>query len=391
VSSRRILRVVGASALAGVAFVAPLHSAYPGHANNPDVNAVLAAYPALKGTPADSCAICHRGGDVKDAAARRRVKSENHCDYCHAVFVREKRDVKETLNGYGRQYLGAGRGTNAVRTVASRDADGDGATNEAELRAGTNPGDASSSPSMPLAPSRSFGLDRLRAAVPVLDTTVLLNTTKSRSGDSYSDYRGYALWDLLLATQVSSSATHVDVLSADGYEHTFTIDELQASWPQGSPVMGLGKPELGACGWVTYSSRRLEPGTPLPSTRVLLAFEENGQALEPARVDAVSGRLSGKGPLRVIVPQFTISPPDLPETADPSCAAKVAPEYRFHDEYEHNGGAAASAVVAVRVRPLPAGTRDIDWQSSAAAALARQEIVVFGAVKGDGSKTGAAK
>ncbi len=119
----------------------------------------------------------------------------------------------------------------------------------------------------------------------------------------------------------------------------------------------------------------------MPAVPVMLAFEENGQPLEPARFDAATGRLAGKGPVRVIVPQFRISPPDLPQFADPACSAKVAAEHRFHEEYDHNGGASSYAIVAVRVKPLPKGTRDIDWQSGATRALAREEIVFFGVLK----------
>jgi hypothetical protein len=370
-----ILLVLSVVALA----LAPLYSAYKGHANNEDVNAVLAVYTTLKGTPVDSCATCHVRGDVKDSTGGHR--SENHCDYCHAVVVRDKRDPKDTLSRYGRDYLAAGRNADAVRTLASKDSDGDGFTNEAEFKAGTDPGDARSNPTVPPARSRKYAVAELKRLVPVLDTTVLLNTTKSKSGDSYSDYRGNSLWDVLNVVGVAETATAVDLLSADGYEHTFTFAELKKSWPQAAPAMGLGKNELGACGWVSYGSRRLQAGKPLPSVPVMLAFEENGQALEPARLDAATGRLVGKGPLRVIVPQFKISPPDVPQFADPSCSAKVASEFRFHEEYEHNGGASSYAIVAVRVNPLPKGTREIDWQSAAPRVLADEQIVFFGALK----------
>ncbi|RPJ67749.1 MAG: hypothetical protein EHM24_20625 [Acidobacteria bacterium] len=132
---------------------------------------------------------------------------------------------------------------------------------------------------------------------------------------------------------------------------------------------------------MTYGSRRLEAGKPLPSAPVMLAFEENGQAFETARFDPATGRLLGKGPLRVTAPQFKSSPPDLPQFADPACPGKVDPSHRFHEDYDHNGGASPYAIVAVRVKPLPNGTRDIDWQSATSRALADGEIVFFGALK----------
>ena len=54
--------------------------------------------------------------------------------------------------------------------------------------------------------------------------------------------------------------------------------------------------------------------------------------------------------------------------------------HRFHDEYDHNAGASVSAVVAVRVKPLPRGTRDVDWVSPAPRLLSRGRILFFGAL-----------
>ena len=378
--TRRTFLPFALAACAVVAALSPLHSAYRGHADNPDVAAVLSVYPALKGTPADSCAICHVSGVVRDQASSGGMRRVSHCDYCHAVFVRGKGDVRQTLNRFALDYLAAGGGAQAVRALAPKDSDGDGFTNETELQKGTNPGDAASSPSVPPAPSRAYTVATLRGLAPVLDLPVLVNTTKSRSGDAYNDYRGNSLWALLQAVGVSEMATSVDILSADGYEYTFTLDELKKSWPQGPPVMGLGRQELGACGWVSYASPRLEAGKPLPNAPVMFVFEENGKPLPKARFDRATGRIVGQGPVRVIAPQFRFSPPDLSQTADASCSEKVAPAYRFHEDYEHNGGSSAYGIVAVRATPLPKGTRDIDWQAAAARSLEIEEIVFFGAL-----------
>lgn len=152
-TTRRILRHALLAAIAVAVMMTPVFTAYKGHADDRDVEAVLAAYPALKGTPADSCATWHRSGDVKDPAAAGGTRSENHCDYCHAVFVRGKRDVRGTLNTYGSAYLAAGRDVQAVHTIAAKDADGDGFSNDVEVKKGTNPGEATSNPSVPPAPS----------------------------------------------------------------------------------------------------------------------------------------------------------------------------------------------------------------------------------------------
>ena len=103
--------------------------------------------------------------------------------------------------------------------------------------------------------------------------------------------------------------------------------------------------------------------------------------VEKARLDPATGKLAGQGPVRVVTPQFAVSPPDLPSTIDATCRDKVAPAYRFHDDYDHNGGKSVHGVVAVRILPLPKGTRDIDWQSAAGRRLDSEEIVFFGALK----------
>jgi hypothetical protein len=358
--------------------------AYRGHGDNSDVKALLSASPSLKGTAADSCATCHRSGQVADPAKPGSMRRENHCGYCHAIFVAGKGDIRTTLNPYGSAYLSAGRNPAAVNAIAGKDSDGDGFANDVEFARGTNPGDPASNPSAPVAPSRILTVAEIRKLSPVRTETIFVNTTKSRSGDSYNAYRGNSVYELLQQVGVSENADSVDFISVDGYEQTVTMQELRTSYAQGYPVMGLGKSDLGACGWVNYSVPGLNAKTKLSDADILLAFEENGTLLEKARVDRETGRVSGAGPLRLIVPQFMVSPPDLPQTADPSCSGKVAAENRFHEDYDHNGGKCEFAVIAVRVNPLPQGARDFGWESIREELLASEKVVVFGALRKSG-------
>jgi hypothetical protein len=356
----------------------PLHSAYKGHGADKDVQALLEAHPDLRGTAADSCETCHRAGTVAGPAHAPAPRRVSHCDYCHAVYGLDgKGDIAATLNAYGLAYRAAGRGTAAVRTLAARDADADGAANEEELRQGTNPGEAASRPAAPLAPTRAYTPAELRALSPVVAARIFLNSTKSRTGDTYHDYRGNRLDQLLDAVGLAPGATSVDLLSIDGYETTITLDEVRKGWPQAAIVPGLDAAGLGTCGWVSYGPGAAKPGDTLADARVLLAFEENGVAFETARLDPASGRIVGKGPLRAVVPQFEPGPPDLPEFADAACRGLVADGQRFHAAYDHNAGKSVSAVVAIRVNPLPAGTRDVDWRKETAAA---ERVVIFGAL-----------
>jgi len=60
------------------------------------------------------------------------------CTVCHPAG-----NFKE-LNSYGSAYNDAGRNLDAVKAIDQADSDGDGVANSDEIKAGTNPGDATS-------------------------------------------------------------------------------------------------------------------------------------------------------------------------------------------------------------------------------------------------------
>jgi hypothetical protein len=369
-----------------IALMATAFSAYKGHADDSDVNALLAAYPKLKGSAMDSCVTCHRSGEVPDAENPGKTRRENHCDFCHVIHVNLKHDAKETLNRYGADYLAAGRGVKAAKSLANQDSDGDGFANEAEFIKGTNPGSAESNPAARIAPYKVHTASEIRDLSPVVSETVFVNTTKSKSGDSYNEYRGNKVYELLQIIGIADGAASIDFISLDGYERTHTLDELKKAWPQGAPVMGLGKEAIGTCGWVNYNASGLDASKVLPAANILFAFEENRTMLEMAKFDTETGRVTGAGPLRLIVPQSRISPPDLGQRADPSCLNRVAEPYRFHEDYDHNGGKCSFAIIAVRVNPLPKGTRDFEWETVREQFIASQKVVFFGALKSQNAK-----
>jgi hypothetical protein len=130
----------------------------------------------------------------------------------------------------------------------------------------------------------------------------------------------------------------------------------------------------------------LDAGKILPVATILFAFEENRKKLETARFDPETGRVTGAGPLRLIVPQSRISPPDLGQRADPACGTKVAELHRFHEDYDHNGGKCSFAIIAVRVHPLPKGTRDYEWETVREQFIANEKVVFFGALKSQNAR-----
>ena len=362
------------------------YSAYKGHANDADVNAILSVYPALKNKAVDSCATCHKSGRIPDVEKRQGSKHESHCGYCHAVYVQRKNDIKDTLNSYGRAYLAAGRGIEAVKNLAPKDADGDGFSNDAEFVTGTNPGEPASNPSAPIAPHRIYTSPEMQKLSPIVSVTVFLNTSHNKAGDFYNQYRGNGIYAMLQAAGISDKAESVDFISFDGFEGAFSLEELKKSWPQAPPVLGLGKTESNPCGWVNYNAPGLDAKKALPSMRILLAFEENGKKIETATMDAETGKIKGTGPLRLVAPQFQISPPDLSQYAEKSCQDKAALEHRFNAAYDHNGGRSSFSIVAIRVNPLPKGTRDFEWGKVRNQFIAEEKLVIFGALKSPGAK-----
>jgi hypothetical protein len=105
------------------------------------------------------------------------------------------------------------------------------------------------------------------------------------------------------------------------------------------------------------------------------------QQIEAGKLDQKSGKIIGTGPLRLVVPQFQISPPDLPHFIEQLCQDKTAKEYQFNDNYDHNGGKSSFSIIAVRVKPLPKGTRDFEWEKLRDQFIAEEKIVIFGALK----------
>ncbi len=380
--ARGASRVVLLMAVAVAALVPSLQSAYKGHGNDRDVQALLEVHPGLRGTAADSCETCHRSGTVPGPAHAPAPRQVSHCDYCHVVTRFGQKPAGPTLNAYGLAYRAAGRGAQAIKALGGQDADRDGAPNDAELRQGTNPGDAASHPGLPPAPHRAFTPEDIRSLSPIVSARIFLNSEKSRGGDTYHHYRGNRLAQLLDAVGLAPGARSVDLIATDGYETTITLDEARRAWAQPDVVGGLDRSSLGECGWVSYGPGPAGGKTALPAASVLLAFEENGVPFDRARLDPASGRILGKGPLRAVVPQFDSGPPDLPLTADPACSTRVAPEHRYAAAYDHNAGRCVSAVAAVRVNPLPHGTRDVDWRTLAGDG---ERVVIFGALR-DGAR-----
>ena len=61
-------------------------------------------------------------------------------------------------------------------------------------------------------------------------------------------------------------------------------------------------------------------------------------------------------------------------------------EHRFNDSYDHNGGRSSFAIIAIRVHPMPKGTRDFEWEKVRDQFVAEEKLAIFGALKSQEGK-----
>ena len=349
-----------------------------------DSDMFFKTYPNLVETRLDGCDICHRSSlALPSGQESGNAVLVSSCDTCHTLnHSGSSRKPGDTLTPYGMDYFRNGRSTAASAAIEKLDSDGDGVPNGAELAALTNPGDARSVPGQKDTAHVVLSYDDMvKIGVPVREHAVFINTAHSKSGDSYSDFRGFSLIELLQAAGISEEAASVDVISLDGYVSTFSIDQLRRTYSQSAPVFGLSKDALGECGWVNYEAKNLKEGVPLPDAPILLTFEENGRSYPTANIN-IQGRLNGTGPFRVVVPIMDNSGiPDMSSDAMEECVRKVPEKYRYHRDYAKNAGSCVGAIVAIRVNPLPPGEIDIHWPQYAKKAIDEKSVVVFGALR----------
>jgi hypothetical protein len=362
--------------------------AYKGHANDADMANLVRVYPAVAGTRLDDCQTCHRGGTFTAGQGERSRKvTRNACDFCHLTLHPERdyqepqpKSIAETLNPFGRDYLAAGRSVAALRSIAPKDSDGDGAANGQEIEALKYPGDPRSKPGQLTAPLKAFTLAQLQA-LPATAEFLLANADR-QNHDAYATYRGVKVKDLLAAAGVDLSQPGlqgITVISPDGYLKDLPVQDLTGPFPQGLFFAGLDTGTKGDCGFVAYP-KPLPPGLTdggtIPGAPwVILAWERDGQPLDPLRLDVKAGKIDGEGPLRVVVPQRRPGRPDRGTKHSPS---RCNDGDDFDPARDHNAGAMVRGTVAIRVNPLPAGVEDFDHYNGGWAYIDSKRVIVYG-------------
>lgn len=378
--------------LAGILTAATAFAAYH-HEGEKDADKFLTAYPAAAGTKLDHCALCHSGGEYEN---KGKMVSLGSCQWCHYSYGYDGAgDIETTINAYGADYKTNGRNATAVSAINPLDSDGDGYANEAEIAAGTFPGNAEDHPGLTVAPHRIYTRAQLEA-MPAHTQFLMMNT--SRSGDFYAEYTGVPMKDLLDDAGILPSATGVTVYAPDGWAQTHPLYHEDGAesyhvygnmpgqsyqYPPASYFYNLeadvAKTAYGWCDYNAPSCVGRSHGNPIAvngGLKAILAYKREGAALDTG-ILTEENKLDGEGPYRVVVPQKAVTAPDQSSKADNQ---NVIWPYNY--DWDHNAGACTRSVTIIKVEPLPEGMTDIDVMEAGWNFVDSGKIIVYGAING---------
>lgn len=363
--------------------------AYKGHESDLDANNFVSVYPHTVGTRLDDCQTCHAGATFSyERDGETRTTFLNACDHCHLIthpaedFIEpQPTTFAETLNPYGEDYMDAGRSRDALRDIADTDSDGDGHGNRDEIEDLKYPGDPESMPGQEVAPLVTFTMDEMKA-LGAHEQFLLCNSHKQEF-DNYAGYTGVKIVDLLEAAGVDltdPAIQGITVIAPDGYMKDFLVEEIVDRFPAGLFYDGLDTATLGpACGFVQYPDQMpdgLTDGAEIPGEQwLMMAYQREGEPMDPSNLDITSGRINGEGPYRIIVPQ---SEPGMPDRGSKYSPTNCNDGHDYDDAKDHNAGLMVRGVVAVRVNPLPEGYEDFDHYNGGWAYIDSESLIVYG-------------
>jgi hypothetical protein len=341
---------------------------YQGHENDIDANNLVSAYPSLVGTRLDDCQTCH-SGRIEDG---KLVGSS--CDNCHDLVLHgDGHTFRETLNSFGVDYLEAGRNREALTAIKKQDSDGDGFSNDDELEAQRYPGNGFSMPGQATAKLLVVSLQELKAMPS--HTQLMLSNASRQKFDEYVVFRGVKIKDLLESRGISlEGAAGITVIAPDGYMKSLPIEFVDRPFPEQSFLPGLDVETLGEeCGFVNYPENVPDE---LPEEHwLMLGYERNGAALDKSVLDVAAGRITGEGPLRIIVPQATPGKPDRGSRFSPT---ECADGFDFDEYADHNAGSMVRGVIAIRIDPMPAGVEEFDYMNGGWAYINAGQSIIYG-------------
>jgi hypothetical protein len=362
---------------------------YSGHESDQDANNFVRAYPAAVGTRLDDCQLCHRAG----MAATSTSNIYNACSYCHLIPFPDTSippvytdgvpvTYWDALNAFGQAYMTAGRDQDAFTAIAADDSDGDGFDNATEIADNRFPGNVNSKPGQSLAATIELTQAQV-AAMTQHSQFLLMNTTKQQY-DDYTTYTGPKVKDLLAAAGVDlTGAAGITVFAPDGFSKDFTLANINGAYQDGLFRYVDQSAMVATLRFVTYPSPiPTDPDTSLPYTDgadlldlwLTIAVQRDGAALNTSYYDAVTGRLEGEGPFRIIPPQTTAGRPDRGSTQP-----QASPDdgWNYLGTLNHNAGSSVRGMCIIRINPMPAGVEQYDT-TNGWALIQDKKIVIYG-------------
>jgi hypothetical protein len=369
------------------------------HEGENDSGKFLTVYPDKVGTKLDHCALCHRAGSYKNKKGEDVFLGS--CQWCHYTYGYDGAgNISETMNPYGTDYKTSGRNAQAITDIKDLDSDQDTFSNDTEINATRYPGDANDDPDKVVAPYRIYTKAQLEA---MSQHTQFLLMNTDRSGDSYDEYTGVPMKDLLDDAGIDlAEATGILVYSVDGWAQTHPLafdEDIEMyhvyynfpgetyQYPPASYFWDLEadieqNPDYGWCDYSAPSCVGRSHGDPIyvqGGLKAILATKHNGTPLTPGVLND-ENKLDGEGPFRVVVPQKYVNPPDQSSKSD---TQEVI--WPYNEDWDHNAGSCSKAATIIKVLPLPAGTTDINILEAGWAYVDQGKIVVYGAIDGTDS------
>jgi hypothetical protein len=353
----------------------PSSRAYKGHENDVDINNLCRVYSFAVDTKLDDCSSCHKGEMEGD------VQIGNSCDYCHDLMVHGDpgHTYYETLNSYGEDYMDAGRTTEAFYAIQNTDSDGDGYTNKDEILALRYPGYSYSRPNQPEA--TTIVLTKQQITPMASHEEFILANTNKQQFDDYAMFEGVTIKDLLTNLEIDlTGATGVTISAPDGFQKSFTMEEVNQNYPDPIYDAGLDVATLGTdCGFVAYPAEipagLTDLGTIPGDYFLMIAWIRNGAMMDKSYFDPVSGTIEGEGPYRLIVPQST---PGLPDRGSKYSPTTCADGYDYNSGADHNAGSMTRGVVCIRIDPMPSGVEEYNFLNTGWAVINDEELVIYG-------------
>jgi hypothetical protein len=368
------------------------------HEGEDDADKFLTAYPAKAGTKLDNCSLCHSGGSYINSKDMEVVLGS--CQWCHQTYGYDGAgEIEDTVNVYGAAYKTAGRNATAVTAIDDLDSDGDGYTNAAEIAANTFPGNAADHPGLTAAPYRIYTLEQVEA-LGAHTQFMLMNT--SRSGDSYAEYTGVPMKDLLDDAGISPSATGIWAYAPDGWgqshplEHNPDLDMYHVygntpgeayQYPPATYYYDTDadvdlNPDYGWCEYRSPSCASRSHGDAIhveDGLKAILAYMHDNAYLDAGVLDE-ENKLDGEGPFRVVVPQKYVGPPDQSSKSDDQAVI-----WPYDYDADHNAGSCSRSATIIKIEPLPPGTTDIDILEVGWSYVDQKKIIIYGAIDGTDS------